>query len=167
MSCLGHGHPVIAAAITAQLHKIAYSHTSFFTSQPAEALADRIASATPGDLDHVYFSSSGSEAVEAALKMARQFHVECGQASRTRVISRRLSYHGATLGALAVSFNPARRALYEDLLFPVTSSSLAMPIGTPCPTRRSMLMARARLPGWKPQFCDMGHKQLWHSLPRR
>jgi adenosylmethionine-8-amino-7-oxononanoate aminotransferase len=120
VSCLGHGHPAITASLAAQSHKIAYAHTSFFTNRPAEALAERLAAAAPGDLDHVYFAGSGSEAVEAALKMARQYHVEYGQASRTHVISRRLSYHGNTLGALSVSGNPFRRGPYEPLLFPAT-----------------------------------------------
>ena len=120
VSCLGHNHPTIVASLSAQAHKIAYAHTSFFTNRSAEVLADRLASSAPGDLDYVYLTGSGSEAVEAALKMARQYHVECGQPLRTRVISRRLSYHGNTLGALSVSGNPFRRALYEPLLIPAT-----------------------------------------------
>src|ERR1700721_3340318 len=110
VSCLGHGHPVVTRAIVAQAEHLAYAHTSFFTNQPAERLAENLASATPGRLNHVYFVDSGSEAVETALKMARQYHLECDQPQRVRVVSRVQSYHGNTLGALSVSGNPARRA---------------------------------------------------------
>ena len=117
VSCLGHGHPVVTRAIVAQAERLAYAHTSFFTNQPAERLAENLAGAIPGRLNHVYFVDSGSEAVEAALKMARQYHLECGQPQRVRVVSRAQSYHGNTLGALSVSGNPARRAPYQPLLF--------------------------------------------------
>jgi adenosylmethionine-8-amino-7-oxononanoate aminotransferase len=117
VSCLGHGHPVVTRAIVAQAERLAYAHTSFFTNQPAERLAEILAGATAGRLNHVYFVDSGSEAVETALKMARQYHLECGQPQRVRVVSRAQSYHGNTLGALSVSGNPARRAPYQPLLF--------------------------------------------------
>ncbi len=117
MSCLGHGHPVVTRAIARQAEAIAYAHTSFFTNDPAEALADRLAAAAPAGLSRVYFVDNGSAAVETALKMARQYQIERGSPGRTRVISRRQSYHGNTLGALAVSGNLGRRAPYEPFLF--------------------------------------------------
>ena len=117
MSCLGHGHPVVTRAIARQAEAIAYAHTSFFTNEPAEALADRLAAAAPAGLSRVYFVDNGSAAVETALKMARQYQIERGAPGRTRVISRRQSYHGNTLGALAVSGNLGRRAPYEPFLF--------------------------------------------------
>jgi hypothetical protein len=117
VSCLGHGHPVVTRAIARQAEAIAYAHTSFFTSEPAEALADRLAAAAPAGLDRAYFVDNGSAAVETALKMARQYQIERGAPGRTRVISRRQSYHGNTLGALAVSGNLGRRAPYEPFLF--------------------------------------------------
>ncbi|HWW80963.1 MAG TPA: aspartate aminotransferase family protein [Steroidobacteraceae bacterium] len=117
VSCLGHGHPVVTRAIARQAEAIAYAHTSFFTNEPAEALADRLAAAAPACLSRVYFVDNGSAAVETALKMARQYQIERGAPGRMRVISRRQSYHGNTLGALAVSGNLGRRAPYEPFLF--------------------------------------------------
>lgn len=116
VSCLGHGHPDVIAAIKAQADTLAYAHTSFFTSEAAEALADRLVADAPAGLDYVYFVSGGSEAVEAALKMARQYCVEVGQPQRSRIIARRQSYHGNTLGALATGGNAWRRAQFRPLL---------------------------------------------------
>lgn len=116
VSCLGHGHPEVRAAITAQLDAIEYAHTSFFTTEAAETLAATLASRSPAGLDQAYFVSSGSEAVETALKMARQYHVDRGEPQRFRFIARRQSYHGNTLGALSIGGNMARRALYQPLL---------------------------------------------------
>jgi len=118
VSCLGHGHPRVIAAIKAQLDTVAYAHTSFFTTEAAETLADTLAQAAPGDLDHVYFVSGGSEAVEAALKLARQYFVETGQGERRHFIARRQSYHGNTLGALAIGGNAWRREPFLPLLVP-------------------------------------------------
>lgn len=118
VSCLGHGHPVVIQAIKEQLDKIAYAHSSFFTTQAAEDLADFLAQRSPGDLDHVYFLSGGSEAVEAALKLARQYFVETGQPTRRHFIARRQSYHGNTLGALAIGGNAWRREPFLPLLVP-------------------------------------------------
>src|SRR5690606_29812132 len=75
VSCLGHGHPAVTRAIHAQLDRLAYAHTSFFTTQVAEELADTLVADAPKDISHVYFVSGGSEAIEAALKMARQYFV--------------------------------------------------------------------------------------------
>ena len=118
VSCLGHGHPAVVAAIQAQAARLAYAHTSFFTTDVAEALAETLVAAAPGDLSHVYFVSGGSEAMEAALKMARQYHLERGQPQRTLFIGRRQSYHGNTLGALSVGGNAWRREPFAPLLAP-------------------------------------------------
>jgi len=116
VSCLGHSHPKVAQAIEDQLDRIAFAHTGFFTNQPMEDLAARMAAGAPGDLDMVYFVSGGSEAVEAALKMARQYFVEIGEPQRRHCITRRQSYHGNTLGALAAGGNMWRRGMFEPIL---------------------------------------------------
>jgi adenosylmethionine-8-amino-7-oxononanoate aminotransferase len=116
VSCLGHSHPRVIAAIQAQATRLAYAHSSFFTSEPAEALADHLIERAPAGMNRVYYTSGGSEAVEAALKMARQYFVEIGQPQRRRFVARRQSYHGNTLGALAVGGNAARRRQFEPLL---------------------------------------------------
>ena len=119
VSCLGHGHPEVLAAMHAQLDRLAYAHTSFFTTEVTEQLADHLVAHAPPGLDHVYFVSGGSEAVEAALKLARQYFVEIGQPQRTRFVARRQSYHGNTLGALAVGGNEWRRRQFAPLLMDV------------------------------------------------
>lgn len=116
VSCLGHGHPEVIDAMIGQLRKLEYAHTSFFSSEPAEHLAETLARQSPPGLRHVYFLSSGSEAVETALKMARQYHVERGERTRHHTIGRMQSYHGNTLGALAIGGHQGRRALYQPLL---------------------------------------------------
>lgn len=116
VSCLGHSDPDVRAAIKAQVDTLAFAHTSFFTNEPMEELARSLAEKAPGDLERVYFVSGGSEAVEAALKMARQYFLECGQPQRSRLVARRQSYHGNTLGALAAGGNAWRRAQFEPLL---------------------------------------------------
>ena len=119
VSCLGHAHPEVIAAMHAQLDRIAYAHTSFFTTEVAEKLADTLVSKAPAGLEHVYLVSGGSEAVEAALKLARQYCVEIGEPQRSVFIARRQSYHGNTLGALAVGGNEWRRREFEPLLMHV------------------------------------------------
>ncbi len=116
MSCLGHSDPDVTRAIKNQVDRIAFAHTGFFTSEPAEELADLLVSKAPGNLDRVYFVSGGSEAVEAALKLARQYCLEKGETSRHRVIARRQSYHGNTLGALATGGNQWRREPFSPLM---------------------------------------------------
>ena len=116
VSCLGHGHPAVLAAMHAQIDRLAYAHTSFFTSEPAEALADQLIRTAPAGMSHVYFVSGGSEAVEATLKMARQYFVETGEPERSVFVGRRQSYHGNTLGALAVGGNAWRRRQFAPLL---------------------------------------------------
>ena len=116
VSCLGHGDQTIIDAVKAQLDKLAYAHTGFLTSEPAETLADLLIEHAPGDLDRVYLVSGGSEAVEAALKLARQYFVEKGEPNRGRLISRKQSYHGNTMGALSAGGNAWRRAHFDPLL---------------------------------------------------
>ncbi|NJN39574.1 MAG: aspartate aminotransferase family protein [Gammaproteobacteria bacterium] len=118
VSCLGHSDRTVIDAIKGQLDRLPYAHTSFFTNEPMEALADALIANAPVGLSHVYFVSGGSEAVEAALKLARQYFVESGQPQRRHVIARLQSYHGNTLGALATGGNVWRRQQYEPLLFP-------------------------------------------------
>ncbi len=119
VSCLGHNHPDIQAAMHAQIDALAYAHTSFFTTAVAEQLAERLVADAPPGISHAYFVSGGSEAVEAALKMARQYFVEIGQPERRHIVARRQSYHGNTLGALAVGGNAWRRAQFAPLLIEV------------------------------------------------
>ncbi len=116
VSCLGHGDPEIIRAIKAQLDCLEFAHTGFFSSEPAEELADCLIAHAPAGIDRVYLVSGGSEAVEAAIKLARQYFVERGQPERHRLISRRQSYHGNTLGALAAGGNAWRRKPYDPLL---------------------------------------------------
>lgn len=120
VSCLGHGHPDVVAAMHRQIDQLAYAHTSFFTTEVAEALADQLVRTAPAGMSHAYFVSGGSEAVEAALKMARQYYLEIGQPERSHFIARRQSYHGNTLGALAVGGNEWRRRQFAPLLIDVT-----------------------------------------------
>ncbi|MES5485863.1 aspartate aminotransferase family protein [Bradyrhizobium sp. INPA03-11B] len=118
VSCLGHQHPRILAAIAKQASKLAYAHTSFFSSEPAEELAERLVGHEPGGLGYVYFVSGGSEAIEASIKLARQYFIERGEPKRARFIARRQSYHGNTLGALSAGGNAWRREPYAPLLSP-------------------------------------------------
>jgi adenosylmethionine-8-amino-7-oxononanoate aminotransferase len=119
VSCLGHGHPRVIASIKRQLDSMAYAHSGFFTSEASEQLAQFLAQRAPEGIEHVYFLSGGSEAVEAALKMARQYFLEVGQPSKQKFIARRQSYHGNTLGALGVSGNKWRRQQFEPMLMDV------------------------------------------------
>ena len=123
VSCLGHGHPDVVAAMHAQIDRLSYAHTSFFTTEVAERLADTLVADAPEGIGQVYFVSGGSEAIEAALKMARQYFVEIGQPERRHFIARRQSYHGNTLGALAVGGNAWRRAQFAPLLIEVAHVS--------------------------------------------
>jgi len=116
---IGHGVPEIGHAMAEQSSQIAFAHTSQFHTAPAEKLAGRLLAMAPPNFRNggrVYFTSGGSEATETAIKLARQFRLESGQQDRYRVLSRRQSYHGSTLGAMSVSGNVARRAPYEPLL---------------------------------------------------
>lgn len=117
VSCLGHSHPDVLAAMHEQLDRLAYAHTSFFTTEAAEELADELVAGAPEGIGHVFFVSGGSEAIEAALKLARQYFVELGESKRRYVIARRQSYHGITLGALAVGGRERQRKSFAPLLF--------------------------------------------------
>ncbi|MCH8836104.1 MAG: aminotransferase class III-fold pyridoxal phosphate-dependent enzyme, partial [Proteobacteria bacterium] len=131
VSCLGHSDADVRRAIKEQVDKLAFAHTGFFTSEPAEALADVLIEGAPAGIERVYYMSGGSEAVEAALKMARQYFLETGRPERARFIARRQSFHGNTLGALAVGGHRARRAPYQPMLTEVTHIS-------PCYAYRGM-----------------------------
>ncbi|MGQ9370116.1 aspartate aminotransferase family protein [Azospirillum sp. A39] len=125
VSCLGHSDAAVRTAVHAQMDRLAYVHSSFFTTAPAEELADALVADAARELGSdalrsVYFVSGGSEAVEAGLKLARQYFLEIGQPSRHRIVARRQSYHGNTLGALAVGGNAWRRAPFEPMLAPAT-----------------------------------------------
>ena len=120
VSCLGHNHPAVIGAIKEQLDKFPYAHSSFFTNEPSEALAEHLIARAPEGLGKVYFVSGGSEANETALKLVRQYFVEIGQPRRSHFIARRQSYHGNTLGALAAGGNMARRKTFEPLLIPIS-----------------------------------------------
>ena len=116
VSCLGHQHPRVIAAMAKQAETLAYAHTAFFSSEPAEELAEQLVGHEPGGLAYVYFVSGGSEAIEASIKIARQYFIEAGQPQRQHFIARRQSYHGNTLGALAAGGNAWRREPYQPLL---------------------------------------------------
>jgi adenosylmethionine-8-amino-7-oxononanoate aminotransferase len=116
VSCLGHGHPAVVAAIKTQLDQLAFAHTAFFTNEPQEKLATKLVRLF-GEADaKVYFVSGGSEANETALKLARQYWVARGKNDKHIMISRKQSYHGNTLGALSLSGNPGRNAVYRPIL---------------------------------------------------
>ncbi|WP_366655977.1 aspartate aminotransferase family protein [Fodinicurvata sp. EGI_FJ10296] len=129
VSCLGHSDASVREAMKAQIDRLAFAHSGFFTTEPMEALAARLVARAPGRLrdGKVYFVSGGSEAVETALKMARQYFVETGQPQRKHVIARRQSYHGNTLGALAAGGNQWRRAPFEPLLIEASHVSPCYP----------------------------------------
>ncbi|MGB2436334.1 MAG: aspartate aminotransferase family protein [Candidatus Puniceispirillales bacterium] len=116
VSCLGHSNQAIKEAVKSQIDDLAFAHTGFFTSKPAEELADKLIRLAPVGLDRVYFVSGGSEAVEAAIKLARQYHVERGEDERHILIARRQSYHGNTIGALSASGNLWRRQMFQPML---------------------------------------------------
>ncbi|UPH72256.1 aspartate aminotransferase family protein [Abyssibius alkaniclasticus] len=116
VSCLGHGDADVTSAIKAQLDKLAFAHTGFLSSEPAESLADRLVAHAPAGIDRVYFVSGGSEAVEAAMKLARQYMIEIGQPERSKFIARKQSYHGNTLGALGTGGNMWRRAPFDAVM---------------------------------------------------
>lgn len=149
VSCLGHQHPRVVEAIRTQADTLAFAHTGFFSSEPAEDLAQMLVGHEPGGLAYAYFVSGGSEAVEAAVKMARQYFIETGQPGRTRFIARRQSYHGNTLGALSAGGNAWRRAPYAPLLSPAFSHV------TPAFAYHEQRDGRPRPtspPGWPPSW---------------
>ena len=120
VSCLGHGDRTITEAIKSQLDTLAFAHTGFFTSEPAEKLADLLIAHAPEGLDRVYLVSGGSEATEAAIKLARQYWVEKGEPGRRHLIARKQSYHGNTIGALSAGGNEWRRQQFGPLLLDIS-----------------------------------------------
>ncbi|KIM32292.1 hypothetical protein M408DRAFT_216434 [Serendipita vermifera MAFF 305830] len=116
VACIGNGHPKVVKAIGDQLQELSYVYNMQLSNRPSEALARRLIEGSEGAFEHTFFVSGGSEAMEAALKLARQYFFEIGQPNRKYFITRQLSYHGNTLGALAISHHPARRAPYEAIL---------------------------------------------------
>ncbi|MEM6439455.1 MAG: aspartate aminotransferase family protein [Pseudomonadota bacterium] len=121
VSCLGHSHPKVIEAIRRQVGQLAFVHSGAFTSEPAEALARHLVDRAPQGFGNgaTMFLGSGSEAMEAALKLARQYWIEKGEPSRGRIIARDMAYHGNTLGALAAGGHAGRRAPYAPLLIDV------------------------------------------------
>jgi putrescine aminotransferase len=114
---IGHGRVEMADAISAQVRRLEFGSTAYgFSNEPAARLGARMAELTPGDLEVCWFALSGAEANEAALKMARQYHANRGEPRRTKVLARRGSFHGMTLGALSATGNPRFRSLFEPLL---------------------------------------------------
>src|SRR5690348_5235216 len=120
VSCLGHSHPLVIEEIRRQLDSVAYAYSMFFTTPAIEELSERLVAQAPAGLTKAFFVGSGSEAVEAAMKLARQYFLEIGQPSRRLFIARERSYHGNTLGALALGGDANRRAPYQPLLMDVT-----------------------------------------------
>ncbi len=117
--CLGYSEQRLVDVLAAQAEELPFAHTAFFNNAPLEALAEELLGHAPQSLTHVCILSTGSDAVEAALKMARQYAVESGNPERHRIIARRQSYHGATLGTLSVGYHESRRAIYQPLLLPI------------------------------------------------
>ena len=118
VACLGHSHPKVIEAISKQLESVSYIHGLTFSTEVLEQLAQHLSDHSPDPLNHSLFVSGGSEAVESAIKLARQFHIEANEPQRHHVIARRQSYHGNTFGALSASGHRARRELYEPMLLP-------------------------------------------------
>jgi adenosylmethionine-8-amino-7-oxononanoate aminotransferase len=116
VSCLGHSNERVRNAIKSQVDALEFAHTRFFTNEPMEALADDLVSDAPRGLTKAWFTCGGSESIEAALKITRQYFVETGQPQRRHVIGRLQSYHGTTAGALSAGGNIGRRAVFEPLL---------------------------------------------------
>ena len=131
VSCLGHSHPAVIAAVQDQVAALPYAHSGFFTSEPAELLAEHLIARAPAGFGagRIAFVGSGSEAMEVALKLTRQYFIERGEPSRSHFVARRMSYHGNTLGALSVGGHMQRRAAYAPMLMDVTHIS-------PCYTYR-------------------------------
>lgn len=123
VSCLGHSHPKVIEAVRRQAGEIAFAYSAFFTHDAMEHLADKLVAQAPAGLTRAFFVSGGSEASEAALKLARQYFLEIGQPQRRHYIARERSYHGNTMGALSLGHDVNRRQTYEPLLLPMTHIS--------------------------------------------
>lgn len=119
VASLGHGNAAVARALEEQARQVAYVNGTMFTTGAAEQLAEELAGTLPGDLSHLYFLSSGSEAVEAALKLARQYWVEAGHPEKRRIMALAPAYHGNTLLALSASARPQYKTYVRDWLVDV------------------------------------------------
>ncbi len=129
---LGHGLKEIGLAMAEQAGKIAYLNGTAFTSEPVESLAAELAELAPGDLDKIYFLGSGSEAVEAALKLARQYWVESGRPEKHKIIALTPGYHGNTLLALSASARQHYKALYREWLVDIELIPASYPYRCAC-----------------------------------
>jgi adenosylmethionine-8-amino-7-oxononanoate aminotransferase len=118
---IGHGRSDLANAASKQAETMAFFPVWGMAHPPAAMLAEKLAQLAPGDMDRVFFTSGGSEAVESAWKLARQYHLANGEPDRMRVIGRRTAYHGTTLGALSITSIPPIRAPFEPMLNGLTS----------------------------------------------
>jgi len=127
VSCLGHGHRAPIEAIQKQVESLAYVHSGFFTSQPAEQLADKLVALCPEAFGGVILVAGGSEAIESAMKLARQYFVESGESSRKYFVSRKQSFHGNTIGALSVGNHEGRKLPYNPILLPSHAVSPCYP----------------------------------------
>jgi len=121
VALIGHGNEEVIQAITDQARKVSYVHTQSYTTAPAEELAEVLLQGNPYGLEKAFFVGSGSEAVESALKLARQYHYEKGDLDRLHIVSRRQCYHGNTMATMSISTNLARRAPYHGFLYPNVS----------------------------------------------
>ena len=121
VTCIGHGNEEVHAAALSQLKKVSYVHTGAYTTTAAEDLAQIILDGNPYGLEKAFFVGSGSEAMDAALKLARQYFYEKGEKERRFLVARKQSYHGNTIGAMSVSSNLPRKIPYEPLLLPGVS----------------------------------------------
>ena len=113
---IGHGVKAIADAASRQMEQLAYIHSMTYLTEPIQKLATKITSLTPKSLNKVFFVSGGSEGTESAIKLACQYHLERGEPTKHKVISRWMSYHGNTLGALSASGFVYRRKKFQSLL---------------------------------------------------
>lgn len=156
VSCLGHSDAEVIEAVRHQIGQLAYAHSSFFTTEVMEELADFLVARAPKGLESVYFVSGGSEAVETALKLARQYFVEIGQPSRKQVIARRQSYHGNTLGALAAGGNEWRRRQFEPLLINVSHVSPSYAYRDQLPTETVEQYAQRLGEELESEICRLG-----------
>ena len=121
VTCIGHGNQEVYAAALSQMNKVSYVHTDAYTTTVAEDLAHIILDGNPYGLEKAFFVGSGSEAMDAALKLARQYFYEKGEEERKFLVARKQSYHGNTIGAMSVSSNLPRKIPYEPLLLPIVS----------------------------------------------
>lgn len=121
VAIIGHGNQEVISEITKQLSSVAYVHTLAYTTPAAEQLAELLVGDRPGGLCKAFFVGSGSEAIEGALKLARQYFFEIGEPQRIHLIARKQAYHGNTFGSMSISNNESRLTPYKDVLLPNVS----------------------------------------------